>query len=258
MWDAWPPARPLIISHRGLAPGQRENTLAGILAAFASGADAVEVDVRCTREGVPILHHDPQLGGLPVAATPLAKLEEQARRQGYELARATDVLQAPGGVNLEIKDPAATRPVLEHVDGDGKDGLLVTSFHLDVLSRVHDHEAEIATGLLLGPNRLHRLLFSRRRRRRLRSWMADVEPDVLVVHRTFLRIGLAATMFGHGLPVAVWTVNRRRRLARIMRQPLVWGVITDRPTKAHHARAAQSPDGSVPHRRRTDRPSNGS
>lgn len=258
MWDAWPPSRPLIISHRGLAPGQRENTLEGVQAAFASGADAVEVDVRCTREGIPILHHDPHIDGLAVADSPLAKLEEQTRRQGYELAQAVDVLEAPGGVNLEIKDPAATQPLLEELDGHTQGSVLVTSFHLDVLATVHEHEAAIPTGLLLGPGRLHRLLFSRRRRRRLRSWMADVEPDVLVVHRSFLRAGLAATMFGPGMPVAVWTVNRGRRLARLMRLPLLWGVITDRPTTAHHARALHSSRGRPPDPRRTDGLSNGS
>lgn len=176
MWDAWPPSRPLIISHRGLAPGQRENTIAGVQAAFASGADAVEVDVRCTRDGVPILHHDPELGSLPVADSSFRDLEEQARRQGYELARTDEVLEAPGGVNLEIKDPAATRPVLDELDRDAQASLLVTSIHLDVLATVHEHEAAIPPGLLLGPNRLHRLLFSRGRRRRLRSWMAEGTP----------------------------------------------------------------------------------
>lgn len=50
--------KPLVTSHaacRGHAP---ENTLAGIEAALRLGADAIEIDVHCTSDGVPILIHD--------------------------------------------------------------------------------------------------------------------------------------------------------------------------------------------------------
>ena len=49
---------PLVTSHaacRGHAP---ENTLAGIEAALRLGADAIEIDVHCTSDGVPVLIHD--------------------------------------------------------------------------------------------------------------------------------------------------------------------------------------------------------
>ena len=53
--------RPLLIAHRtamGLCP---ENTIVGIEAAIGSGVDGVEIDVRVTRDGVPVLMHDASL-----------------------------------------------------------------------------------------------------------------------------------------------------------------------------------------------------
>ena len=52
---------PLLIAHRTAMGVQPENTLAGIAAAVEAGADGVEVDVRATRNGVPVLVHDASL-----------------------------------------------------------------------------------------------------------------------------------------------------------------------------------------------------
>ena len=54
--------RPLVIAHRGNSLSAPENTLAAIREAIDLGTDCVEVDVRCTRDGVLVLHHDPAVG----------------------------------------------------------------------------------------------------------------------------------------------------------------------------------------------------
>ncbi len=51
----------LVIAHRGDSIHYPENTLASIRAAFDLGADAVEVDVRLSRDGVPMIFHDDTL-----------------------------------------------------------------------------------------------------------------------------------------------------------------------------------------------------
>ncbi|MEE8422822.1 MAG: glycerophosphodiester phosphodiesterase [Dehalococcoidia bacterium] len=51
----------LVISHRTNMGTMPENTLAGIHAAINDGADAIEVDVRATADGVPVLLHDSSL-----------------------------------------------------------------------------------------------------------------------------------------------------------------------------------------------------
>ena len=55
------PRRPLIIGHRGNPEAAPENTLASIVSAFAVGADFAEVDVRLSRDGVPVIFHDETL-----------------------------------------------------------------------------------------------------------------------------------------------------------------------------------------------------
>ncbi|MDP9238870.1 MAG: hypothetical protein M3P30_15975 [Chloroflexota bacterium] len=50
--------RPLVTSHAACKGHAPENTLAGIERAIALGADAIEIDVHCTSDGVPVLLHD--------------------------------------------------------------------------------------------------------------------------------------------------------------------------------------------------------
>ncbi len=52
------PPLPLITAHRGASAEAPENTLAALRLGFAQGADAVECDVRLTRDGEIVLLHD--------------------------------------------------------------------------------------------------------------------------------------------------------------------------------------------------------
>ncbi|MBM3696502.1 MAG: glycerophosphoryl diester phosphodiesterase, partial [Actinobacteria bacterium] len=58
-----PPGRPWVIAHRGASAAFPENTLAAFRAAAALGADAVELDVRRTADGHPVVHHDAVVPG---------------------------------------------------------------------------------------------------------------------------------------------------------------------------------------------------
>ncbi len=51
--------KPLLISHRGAHREAPENSCAGFEIALAQGVDGIETDVQLTRDGVPVLFHDP-------------------------------------------------------------------------------------------------------------------------------------------------------------------------------------------------------
>ena len=53
-----PPARPMIVAHRGASSTVAEHTLAAYESAISSGADALECDVRLTRDGHLVCVHD--------------------------------------------------------------------------------------------------------------------------------------------------------------------------------------------------------
>lgn len=110
---------PKIIGHRGAAAYAPENTLASIHTAADMGIEWVEVDVKLTRDCVPILFHDDELdrctsGSGPVADISLKELQELDAGTWFAesfmgekiptLEDALNVIIDRGlGVNLEIK-----------------------------------------------------------------------------------------------------------------------------------------------------------
>lgn len=204
----------------------------------------MEVDVRCTADGVPILHHDRKLDGLRVDKATWTELDRRAEEKGHDLARVRDLFGVDEelALNLEIKDSRAVDPVLDLLEDRPPEPVLVTGFDPAVSEVARARAVRVETGLILGPHRIHRLLFSRDRSRRLDAWTSDGDPDALVVHRGFLRLGLAPSVLGHGRPVLTWTVNRNRSLRRSLRHPMLEGVITDRPSFAHRLRAMLTGD----------------
>src|SRR5262245_60378592 len=56
-----PRSAPIVVAHRGDSFHAPENTLAAARQAWRAGADAWEIDVRLTRDGVPVVLHDESL-----------------------------------------------------------------------------------------------------------------------------------------------------------------------------------------------------
>ena len=63
---------PLVIAHRGASGEAPENSLAAFHLAVTSGADAAETDVRISKDGQVVVHHDPELGRTVKGEGPIA------------------------------------------------------------------------------------------------------------------------------------------------------------------------------------------
>ncbi|MFJ3728118.1 glycerophosphodiester phosphodiesterase [Streptomyces sp. NPDC090045] len=107
------------VGHRGDPYRVRENTLPSIRSAFARGADAVEIDVRLTRDGVPVLLHDETLQRLwghdvrldDVTAPQLKELT------GGGVPTLRDALMTAGAGQLMLDLPGATPESVRTVVG---------------------------------------------------------------------------------------------------------------------------------------------
>jgi len=51
-------SQPLVVAHRGLSPGMPENTIAAFRRAIDMGVYAIELDLRATADGQPVVMHD--------------------------------------------------------------------------------------------------------------------------------------------------------------------------------------------------------
>jgi glycerophosphoryl diester phosphodiesterase len=164
--------RPVVVAHRGASARFPENTLPSFQGAVDAGADAVELDVRMTADGVPVVMHDLDVSTTTdgtgfVHQLTLAEVKslDASRGRGPRvevptLAESLELLSGRVGVNIEVKnlpgEPAFDSPreavaeaVVEELHGLAFDGqVLVCSFNWLSIERVRDLDGRIATGFL--------------------------------------------------------------------------------------------------------------
>lgn len=235
----WRRPRPLVVGHRGLPSREPANTLASLEAARTAGADLIEVDVRATRDGTLVLHHDPTIQRKRLSKLTLDEARDRAREAGFELATLDEALDAVGDVpiDVELKTTRHTGRVVDRLASHARpDQVLVTAFRPDPLAEVHKEAPDLNTGLLLSPVRAMQLLYRRKRARILQQRVEELPVDALIPHKSFLTLRLLGPLRATGCEILVWTVNRDRRLRRMVAHPLVDGVITDRAARAIHLR----------------------
>lgn len=164
-------ARNLVVAHRGASVEEPENTLAAFDRAVASGADAVEFDVRLTADGAAVVLHDADVGRTtdgtgPVGALTLAEVQRLRIATAHEVPTLDDALRLLSGrvaVDIEIKnlpgehgfiadgDPVveATLAALERTGFVGS--VLISSFNPASIAHARALAPELPTGLLTVP-----------------------------------------------------------------------------------------------------------
>jgi glycerophosphoryl diester phosphodiesterase len=224
-------SRPLVFAHRGGAALAPENTLAAFENAVALGVDGIELDVRVSRDGRVVVHHDRTLE----RTTPLRGPVEE--RTAEELMRAGvpqlgDVLRACSGVRtiieLKVNDPAFGRLVVDDIRRHAAiERVCVGGFGRAAVRAARLAEPALATSAVREEVRLavYRswLRWPVARSEYVGYQVPERSGGTRVVSRRFV-----ADAHGAGLGVQVWTVNDESDAARL----LTWGVdalITDRP-----------------------------
>ena len=241
------PARPRrLYGHRGARGRTPENTLLSFAAALEDGANALEMDVQRTRDGVVIVFHDDdgaRMAGVAarVADTAYADVQRWDLGRGFALPagepappslggdptrpyagrglappRLVDVLRAfPGiaiNVDLKVRDDALVRDVVRIVEDERATGrVLLTSFLDDVIDAVQATGTRAATGLGPAAVRNLRLLPTFLARRALRRHVERGGSRVQIPPRiSLLRLDGAdfiARCHDLGFAVDYWVID---------------------------------------------------
>jgi glycerophosphoryl diester phosphodiesterase len=147
-----------IIAHRTCPLHAPENSIAGIRMAEELGADGVEIDVRMTADGIPVLMHDRsplRTTGLPgpVSMYPSSKLRD-ARLEGTServptLEDALDALPDNLFLALEVKHASVIEVSLDLVKERGlAHKTLLWSYRESAIKHTAEHAPEIEASLL--------------------------------------------------------------------------------------------------------------
>jgi glycerophosphoryl diester phosphodiesterase len=245
---------PLVLGHRGAAGEAPENTLFSFERGLERGAHILESDVHVTRDGVPVLCHDPSVGRTTDGAGDIADLDwEELRRldAGYRFS--------PDGAAFPYRGAGLRIPSLEEAFRAFPDARFNLELKIDraglverVVELVQRLDREAATLLTAGEDAIMEAIRECVRRRGAGPALGASTGDVLAFVRSAVegkapeseamalqipeefggRTLVTPELVGHahayGVQVHVWTVNEEADMERLLDRG-VDGIVTDLP-----------------------------
>ncbi|HEY3203684.1 MAG TPA: glycerophosphodiester phosphodiesterase [Thermoanaerobaculia bacterium] len=234
-----------IVGHRGAPRRARENTIESLDFAESFGVDAVEFDVRQTRDGEAVLFHDEEIilgtQRIPVRGFTvreierlairsefgdfrIPKLEQVFHRYGFTLRYIVEVKSAPG-----MQLGTMTRRIAKLATAYGvASRCLVASFDAEFLKRMRDTAPGIATSFLFD----HPVALP------APGQPAPLFPPVdgIGPRKDLVTPALLAQAAAAGLSVHPWTVDETDEMRRLL-AARVASITTNAPDVALEIRA---------------------
>ena len=216
-----PPAassRPHIerIGHRGAPREYPENTLPAFERAIERGADGIELDVHVTADGIPIVHHDPDLparAGGAARARALAEMtwdevQRVALAPGITIPSLEQVLTAVGDratVYVELKGSTSEHATLDLISASTA-RCAVHSFDHAAIARAARLAPAVRRGILFDayPDDIDAAMRD--------SAALDVWPEWKLIDAA-----LVQRVHAHGGRVIAWTVNTTAAAEELIR-----------------------------------------
>jgi len=250
---------PLIIGHRGASASAPENTLSAFKSAFDDGAGGIELDVRLSRDGVPVVIHDATLPGKRLRKRLISRLTSAQLKQidvgsrfnqhHPDLARAeytgqtiptldevfqlvADMAAEPFVIYVELKcgpsrkrnEELARETVAAVQRYDLKEQAILISFNLRTVATIKQIDNSLRTGALFGPRRAVRSPATI-----VRAAVNSAADEILLNHRIASQ-KLIDAAGAKNLPVVIWTVDDVRWTLRAQSLE-IHALITNNPAK---------------------------
>jgi glycerophosphoryl diester phosphodiesterase len=206
---------PLVIAHRGASAIGPENSLAAFRHGIEQGADGIELDVHGTADGVIMVHHDPEIGGMLISQSAHRALRNARLSNGEPLPTLEHALQVIGDrvtVFIEAKtlSPEHDGALLSVIDGAPAPGRChVHSFDHRIVRRLHEQRPDLTFGVLSTSYPVDPV-----------AQMVHAGASELWQHDPMVDAPLVGTIHESERRIYAWTVDDPER----MRMLAAWGV----------------------------------
>lgn len=216
-----------IIAHRGARFEEPENTRRAIKRAFECHADAVEIDVRLSKDQYLVVIHDDTLERTTndsgkVCEQTLDQLRTLDAGKGEKIPLLSEVLLLLKelGIELviELKEEGIEKRVVREIKEAGMEhSVIISSFFHHSLLTVKEHAPELKTGIILSSLPLFPVQLA-----------IDARADSIFQKYPRLNRAYIAEASSNGIEIYPWTINTREDLEKV-RELGVQGVVTDNP-----------------------------
>ena len=219
----------LKIGHRGARAYEPENTLSSFRRALELGVDAVELDVKKTRDNELVVIHNADVnkttdGSGSVSELTLEQIKGLVTEKGEQvptLEEVLDVVARRVKVLIELKETGTEEQVMELIHKKRlTENVIIVSFSEDVLRKVRELDEEVATGLIYV-----------RHKNPIQAAL-DLKAEYLLSLYRFTHSANVKKAHENGLKVIVWTINTKEE-AEEYKKKGVDGIASDRPDILH-------------------------
>lgn len=217
-----------IIGHRGARGLAPENTLASLQKALEHHVDMIEMDLRVTKDGVVILHHDPALtdpngNRHRIAQTDYAILKDHKK----DLTTLEEVLDQIGHkvpLYLEIKPNEPVAPIIKIIKSRLTKGWKPEDFRLESYSQsiLLELQSELPTIQKTVLERWSGVWATHRAR--------QLGTTHIIMNQRWLWWGFIRSMSRRGYKLGAYTINNPAKARRWERYGLR-AVVTDYPDR---------------------------
>ncbi|MFQ6084893.1 MAG: glycerophosphodiester phosphodiesterase [Candidatus Bathyarchaeia archaeon] len=224
-----------IIAHRGASAYEPENTIRAIKKAIELGADAVEVDVRLSKDGQPVVIHDSIVdrttnGSGPVASMTLEELRALDAGKGERIPTLEEVIGSVShsvGLVVEVKIPGVEKKVVDILKKGGMmENSMVVSFYHRVVKAVKALAPEMRVGVIFSSYPVSPIRLA-----------IEASADVLLPRSDYVDNKMIQKAHKLGLAIIPWTVDDPEEARRLMAMG-VDGIATNRPDAIRDLRAS--------------------
>jgi glycerophosphoryl diester phosphodiesterase len=214
----------LRIGHRGARAYEPENTLRSFEKALEIGVNAVELDVRKTKDNHLVVIHDADVkrttdGKGLVSELTLKEIKEFSAEKGEKiptLKEALDFLDKKVKILIELKEAGVEDKVLSTVREKGlQKNVLIVSFIEKALQKVKELDKEVETGLIYVKHK------------NPVKTALDLEASYLLPLYRFTHTTNVQKAHENGLKVIIWTVNKPEKVAEYVKKG-VDGIASDK------------------------------
>jgi len=215
----------LKIGHRGARAYEPENTLSSFRKAIELGANAVELDVRKTKDGKLVVIHNADVnkttnGEGAVNELTLEQIQKLVTDKNEHIPTLDDVLDSVGKrvkILIEIKEVGTEKQILDLIQQKGlTDNVIIVSFHEDALKKVRELNSEVETGLIYV------------RHKNPIQTALDLKAKYLLSLYSFTHSANVKKAHENGLKMIVWTINKKEEVEEYKKKG-VDGIASDRP-----------------------------
>lgn len=226
--------KPLISAHQGGLPAEGLSAAARYRRAIGLGVDFIELDVRRTRDGMTVIHHDDWTeSGRAIRDFAYRDLEEELASEALTLNELLDVAAGKVGLHVDLKEPGYEAEIVKTMlDRCSVDEFVITS-GVEEIRTIKEGFPQVRAGLSIGDDlsgfapwlkARHRLseIFPHGRIERSRA-------DFIAVHKDLAVLSALRYCDRHDIPAWVWTVDEEPEIARFLADRRVTTLITNRP-----------------------------